>query len=421
MHPIQTRILAQAPLSSRTFFRSICFTCRGEPIQYQQLFEYTNGRFLVNETSQKARRYANFDVDALCSLASFLPSVSSPISKIDKMEGGFNKVMLMTAENGKEIVAKMPFPRIVLMDAVPVSNVIAWSSDSSSPIGSEYILMEKAGGRQLKFGLIRNLARLEGQLAFSESPGYKKFVYATFRPSTFRRIHHRTNVTDLGLAFAGRGLAHIQNSTLVPRGPHFGSKDEHTRILDAAMGTIPKLAEHPIVKPFSRPTLWHGDRHLGNIYICDRDPMNIMSIIDWQFLSVMPAFMQAQWPSFLDPPENYETGIVKPELPPSFHEMDPDEQAFAVTERDQALLSKCYQEPPSVHKLEVSQYMDWHGLKLYTQELLHSDDDGWVPPQLDFDKVQERHAELCQLYLQGLTSELSEEEAETNWVYVDKG
>lgn len=132
-----------------------------------------------------------------------------------------NKVMLMTAESGKEIVAKMPFSRIISIEystafevailkydrachfffyktlllllmylcptvkphsVVPVSNVIAWSSDASNPIGSEYTLMEKAGGRQLKYGgdldqlqrfkLIKNLARLQGQLVSLEFPGY---------------------------------------------------------------------------------------------------------------------------------------------------------------------------------------------------------------------------------------------------------
>lgn len=56
-------------------------------------------------------------------MVSSLPSVSSPISKIDKMEGGFNKVTLMTAENGKEVVAKMPFPRIVPMEHSTASEV----------------------------------------------------------------------------------------------------------------------------------------------------------------------------------------------------------------------------------------------------------------------------------------------------------
>ncbi|KAK6832010.1 hypothetical protein RU639_002650 [Aspergillus parasiticus] len=53
MHMLQRKVLALAPLTARTFSRSISFTCRGEPIQYEQLFEYTNGRFLVNERAKR--------------------------------------------------------------------------------------------------------------------------------------------------------------------------------------------------------------------------------------------------------------------------------------------------------------------------------------------------------------------------------
>ncbi|EQL31398.1 hypothetical protein BDDG_12200 [Blastomyces dermatitidis ATCC 18188] len=110
--------------------------------------------------------------------------------------------------------------------------------------------------------------------------------------------------------------------------------------------------------------------------------------------------------------------------------MDSDEKAFAITERNKALLSKCYEAalvkshlesylaltrvdsaiqdllscPENMWKegispapLQLSQYKDWHKVKEYTQELLHSDDAGWVPPQLDFEKVQARHNELFQL------------------------
>lgn len=29
------------------------------------------------------------------------------------MEGGFNKALLMTAENGKEVIAKLPCPKVI--------------------------------------------------------------------------------------------------------------------------------------------------------------------------------------------------------------------------------------------------------------------------------------------------------------------
>ncbi|PGH15601.1 hypothetical protein AJ80_05465 [Polytolypa hystricis UAMH7299] len=187
---------------SKPMSRNIYLTCRGKaisnlmqgkPIQNEQLFEYTNGRFLVNEKHEKSKRYAKFDLDALCTLVSSLPSISSPISKIDKMEGGFNKALLMTVENGKEVVAKIPYPNVVPSEystasevaileyvrsntSILVSKVLAWSSDSSNPVGSGYILTEKVNGRQLvdvwgemdqlqQFKLIQNLIWLESQLA----------------------------------------------------------------------------------------------------------------------------------------------------------------------------------------------------------------------------------------------------------------
>ncbi|OGM48875.1 hypothetical protein ABOM_002958 [Aspergillus bombycis] len=180
--------------------RNISLTSRGEPIQYEQLFEYTNGRFLVNEKHEISKRYAKFDLDALCTVVSSLPFVSSPISKIDKLEGGFNKALLMTAENGKEIITKIPCPTVVPAEystaseaasleyvrshtSIPVSNVLAWNSDFSNPVGSEYIVLEKVNGRQLisvwgemgqlqQFKLIQNLVQLESQLASIEFPGY---------------------------------------------------------------------------------------------------------------------------------------------------------------------------------------------------------------------------------------------------------
>jgi hypothetical protein len=151
------------------------------------------------------------------------------------------------------------------------------------------------------------------------------------------------NLSELAPALANRGVTQFQNSSLIPRCPHFGTKEDHIQLLNAAVKVIETFANCPPLQPFSRPILWHRDLHLGNIFVSPGDPTTIVGIIDWQFVSAMPAFMQLQWSSFLRPPKDYESGLVKPRLPPDFNEMDPDEKAHAESERDQALLAKCYE------------------------------------------------------------------------------
>lgn len=67
--------------------------------------------------------------------------------------------------------------------SVPVPRILAWSSVVSNSVSSEYIVLEAAPGRQLveiwgdmsepaKFQLIKNLAKLESQLAAMEFPAY---------------------------------------------------------------------------------------------------------------------------------------------------------------------------------------------------------------------------------------------------------
>lgn len=82
----------------------------GLPISDQELFRYTNGRFLANEDQQLSKRYVTFDVQKLCQVVASSTEHGSPVCKIDKMEGGFSKALLMTTEDGVEVVAKIPCP-----------------------------------------------------------------------------------------------------------------------------------------------------------------------------------------------------------------------------------------------------------------------------------------------------------------------
>jgi len=65
---------------------------------------------LINEKQQLAQRYVKFDVDKLCQRAASLFGPSTVCSRIDKIEGSFNKALLLTMEDGREVVAKIPCP-----------------------------------------------------------------------------------------------------------------------------------------------------------------------------------------------------------------------------------------------------------------------------------------------------------------------
>jgi len=90
--------------------KPLSITSRGKSITREELFKYTNGRFLANEAEACNRRYVRFDIDQLCAVAAAAGESSSPITAIDKMEGGFSRALIMQKKDGSEVVAKIPFP-----------------------------------------------------------------------------------------------------------------------------------------------------------------------------------------------------------------------------------------------------------------------------------------------------------------------
>lgn len=49
-----------------------------------------------------------FDVDALCDVSAAAGPEPSPVTAVEKMEGGFAKAFLMKRKNGTEVIAKLP-------------------------------------------------------------------------------------------------------------------------------------------------------------------------------------------------------------------------------------------------------------------------------------------------------------------------
>ena len=82
----------------------------GKPISHEDLYQYTNGRFLKDEKYQYERRYVRFSLDRLCDIAASVGTSKSPISAVEKMEGGFSKALLLRKEDGTELIAKISCP-----------------------------------------------------------------------------------------------------------------------------------------------------------------------------------------------------------------------------------------------------------------------------------------------------------------------
>jgi hypothetical protein len=80
-----------------------------------------------------------------------------------------------------------------------------------------------------------------------------------------------------------------------------------------------------------KPSAWHGDLHVENIFVDPDEPTRISSIIDWQSTEVAPLFVQARQPCILDfeDPQLPPLSTERPSLPTNLAELSSDEQAAA--------------------------------------------------------------------------------------------
>ena len=72
-------------------------------------YNYTNGRWLRNDTQERQSRRIRFDFDALCPRVLGLCPGASSITSCEKKEGGFNRVFIFHTDNARRIVARLPF------------------------------------------------------------------------------------------------------------------------------------------------------------------------------------------------------------------------------------------------------------------------------------------------------------------------
>ncbi|GLB07217.1 phosphotransferase enzyme [Aspergillus tubingensis] len=134
---------------------------------HDDLFRYTSGRWLFKEHLRLSEHFLKFHVLALQDIVSSASGHSiSELQSFTKLsEGGYNRVFEATFNDGKCVLARLPYPSTVPEHYTVASEaatldylrlhgfrtleVYAWCSTKSNPTGAEYIIMEKLEGTPL--------------------------------------------------------------------------------------------------------------------------------------------------------------------------------------------------------------------------------------------------------------------------------
>ncbi|KAL8833710.1 MAG: hypothetical protein Q9176_007866 [Flavoplaca citrina] len=175
-----------------------------------------------------------------------------------------------------------------------------------------------------------------------------------------------------------------------------GTPEDHTNLRDMALKLLPYLAGSPILQQSAKPVLWHTDLHMGNVFVSETDHSQIVSIIDWQHTSISPHFLQARWPVFLSPPDNYALGPNHPKLPEEYENFDPHDKEVALFEKEKADNSKAYEIATYLNNRATYKAL-WEidePTREFFKRIGDSWDDGIVPLQMCVHKICETWTQL---------------------------
>ncbi|CAG8239215.1 unnamed protein product [Penicillium salamii] len=158
------RSISRAPPLSRDEHHTSTDSSPTDWNSNDEFFKFTRGRFVVGEEENLRKRKIRFDLNRLASVAADSVGATQCISIEKYPDGMFNKAFLMSMDNGRELVAKVPNPNagiphfttaseVATMDFArnildtPTPRVLSWNSRAEShPVGAELIVMEKAEG-----------------------------------------------------------------------------------------------------------------------------------------------------------------------------------------------------------------------------------------------------------------------------------
>ncbi|RAH53223.1 phosphotransferase enzyme family protein [Aspergillus piperis CBS 112811] len=344
---------------------------------HDEFFKFTRGRFLVDEAINRRMREIQFDMNSLARVAAESVGATHCTSIQKYPDGMFNKAFLMSMDNGREVVAKVPNPNagiphlttaseVATMDfarnvlETPVPRVYTWNSHAQShPVGAEFIILEKAAGVPLshvwetlklprKLQVLLAVIRLQKKWLSVLFSHYGSLYYAkdiqVSPPEDTHYIKNGKAVKDSQFAIGpttGRDWCDASRSLLdIDRGPWSDILQFLQAPYSAAQTKLTALSHYlqilesliPKDTALTNPHLWHNDLHDDNIFIDPQNPESITSIIDWQSTHVSPLFNHNPDPAFLDWTDGLEPETLDLLPRPNLSGLTPQERAAAVRE-----------------------------------------------------------------------------------------
>ncbi|KAJ8104742.1 hypothetical protein OPT61_g10596 [Boeremia exigua] len=348
--------------------------CLYSDLKYSEdLFNYTRGRFVCNEQYEMSQRHVRFNVNELARCAADAVGAKSCVSVSKYPDGMYNKSMLLTMDDGSRVVAKVPNPNaglphfttaseVATMEFArnvlgnPVPKVLAWSSQAhESPVGAEYIIMERVAGVELGH-VWPEMAIKERFDVVKAIAGFQK-SWTSISFAKYGSLYFRSDLNDVPDGqplYVDADGNHVKNTRYAigpltgreyfdngrgtvdfDRGPWTTLEAYHTAIGQREISCVERLPELPkspvtLCGPGTyQPTranklkalryylnitrqllptdtrissahLWHTDLHPENIFVNPSDPTKVVGLIDWQSTEVSPLYFHARHPHLLD-------------------------------------------------------------------------------------------------------------------------
>ncbi|KAF2475119.1 phosphotransferase enzyme family protein [Lindgomyces ingoldianus] len=357
--------------------------------QKPEFFEFTRGRFVSDEAAQVVCRRVHFDMNELAKTAALSMSARRCIDVEKCPDRLYNKAFIFTLEDGRQIVGKVPNPiaglphfttasEVATLDFLrnvlhlPVPQVYAWSSRSdSTPVGAEYILMEKIQGVPLREKW-QHLAPRDKVKLFFQIDRYQQKWTSTRFPKIGSLYYRRDLLSPppddylfqnnqmepismsefaVGPAVGREWVEHGRQSLVCDRGPfrravgsreiqaldqiksfpkldvmicgpklYVPTKNKKLSALQASQALLPFILPQQPEHQFGY--LWHNDLHDENIFVDPQNPTTITGIIDWQSTQILPLYDHILEPCFLEysGPELGDA-LTRPELPPNVNSL----------------------------------------------------------------------------------------------------